>query len=272
MIYRVFHPAPALSHIVDYYWYVCAEASEIPDEQHFYTPLIQTLVFTFSKQDEHHALPNNTFRLNQPAYLFGQGTGPRVVTSNGVDYLGVKFKPLGIAKVTGINMEHFADQIICAEDIWCNELDLLWDEMQSMPSIDGTINVLEKFLIAKHLKATISPKIDCAQNALALINQTQGNIDIKTLQEQTNTLRKTLERAFVHNLGVHPKLYARIVRFNAAKDRLDRIGREESLTAIALDCGFYDSSHFTSEFKIFSGFTPLGYLKKIDKDFILTDR
>lgn len=267
MIYRVFHPEPALCHIVDYYWYISAQPDEIPDQQYFYTPLLQVLAFNFNKKEEHYTLQDKKLVLDKQAYFFGQGTGPRIATSNEVNYLGVKFKPLGIVKLIGVNMEHLVDQIINVEDLWGNELELLWDEMQSMPDLAGTINVLEDFLIRKHLKAMINNRVDCVQNALTLITKNKGNIDIKTLQEQTNTSRKTLERAFHQNLGIHPKLYSRIVRFNAAKNAIDRMVSEESLTSIALDFGYYDSSHFIAEFKNFSGLTPLGYLKKNGKDF-----
>lgn len=271
MIYRVFHPAPALCHIVDYYWYVCAGPDEIPQQQHFYTPLMQALVFTFNNDKIEHKLPHRTFTLDKPAYLFGLGTGPCVVTSVSVHCLGVKFKPLGIARITGINMEHLSDQIIAMDDIWCNELELLWDQMQSMPSLENTINVLENFLLDKYRSVTIDHKIDCAHSAVGLITHTKGNIDIKTLQDQTCTSRKTLERAIVHNLGIAPKLYARIVRFNAAKSKLDSLLTDENITSIALDFGFYDSSHFIAEFKTFSGLTPLGYLKKTEQYFIIKD-
>jgi len=256
---------------VEHYWYVSSQSGELPDQQYFYTPLLQALAFSFQKQEEHYVLPDKTFTLNKTAYLFGQGTGPRTATSNAVDYLGVKFRPLGIARITGINMAHLTDQIIDMEDIWGNELESLLDEMQSSPDIEGTINVLEGFLIKKYLAVPVNHKINSVQNALMLINQTQGNLNVKTIQQQTNTSRKTLERAFIHNLGIHPKLYSRIVRFNAVKNKLDRINKDESLTSIGLDFGFYDSSHFTSEFKFFSGLTPLHYLKKIDNNFVLQD-
>jgi len=271
MIYRLFHPIPALSDIVDHYWYVSSQQGEAPEQQYFYTPLLQALAFNFKKKAEHHTLPDKTFTLNKYAYLFGQGTGPRTTTANEVDYLGVKFKPLGIAKITGIHMENFVNQIIDVEDIWGNELESLCDEMQSMPSLEGTIHVLEKFLIQKYRTITIHQRVDCTQNALNLIANTRGNIDIKTLQDQTNTSRKTLERAFAQHLGIHPKLYARIVRFNAAKGRLDALEKNESLTSIALELGYYDSSHFIADFKFFSGLTPLGYLKRTLKDLIFTN-
>jgi len=271
MVYRVFHPVPVLCDIVEYYWYVSSPQGEVQEPQYFYTPLLQALAFSFNKQVERHVLPDKTCLLNKSAYLFGQGTGPRITTSNEVDYLGVKFKPLGIANMTGINMAHLANQIVDVEDVWGNELESLCDEMQSTPSLEQRIDVLERFLIKKYLTAKVCRRIDCAQHALTLISNTQGIIDIKTLQEQTNTSRKTLERAFTHHIGIGPKLYTRIVRFNAAKNRLDRLPKHKSVTEIALESGYYDSSHFNAEFKSFAGCTPFSYLKKTSRDFIIAD-
>ena len=67
----------------------------------------------------------------------------------GIDIIDVKFKPLGISKITGINMEHLADQIVAVEDIWGDEIELLCDSMQSAVTLQQTMAVLEDFLIDK---------------------------------------------------------------------------------------------------------------------------
>lgn len=157
-------------------------------------------------------------------------------------------------------MEHIADRIIAADDIWGRELDLLCDEMQSEASLELTLTVLERFLINKYIATSLNYRVADAQNAVALITNSRGAMDVKTLQNQTNTSRKTLERAFTHYLGVSPKFYSRIVRYNAVKEKIDQLGKMENLTPLALDFGFYDSSHFIAEFKCFSGLTPTTYL------------
>jgi AraC-like DNA-binding protein len=262
MIYRIFHPVPVLADVVEHYWYaqLTLDQSAI---QHYPTPLMQGLAFNFRKQSEEHSYGGQTQILHKEAYLFGQPTCPRVITTNerGIDILGVKFKPLGITKITGINMECMADQIIAAEDIWGNELELLCDEMQSAPSLEQTLSVLEKFLISKYLSTSLHYRVENAENAITLITGTNGTIDVKTLQSKTNTSRKTLERTFEHYLGISPKLYSRIVRFNAVKEAMDRKPEIANLTPLAHDFGFYDSSHFAAEFKRFSGTTPSAYLK-----------
>ncbi len=261
MIYRIFSPVTFLADVVEHYWYAKVELTESAI-QHYATPLLQGLTFNFKKQREQHAYSGDVLQLDKQVYLFGQPICPRVVTTNehGIDILGVKFKPLGISKITGINMEHIANRIIAADDIWADELELLCDEMQSAPSLELTLTILERFLINKYTATSLHYRVDHVQNAVALITRSNGAMGVKTLQNQTNTSRKTLERAFVHYLGISPKFYSRIVRYNAVKDKIDQLGAIENLTPLALDFGFYDSSHFIAEYKHFSGLTPTTYL------------
>lgn len=113
MIYRVFHPIPALCHIVDYYWYASSQ-QEVKGTQHFYTPLLQALTFNFKQKTDFLSFGGNTYVLDKPAYLFGQGISHREVYTggNGLEMFGVKFKTAGIAQLTGICMTEIANTII----------------------------------------------------------------------------------------------------------------------------------------------------------------
>jgi len=263
MIYRVFHPAPYLRDIVDHYWYSKIDLT-VSVVQQYPTPLLQGMAFNFQKKPEQHSYNNKTLRLDQQAYLFGQPVSPRVITSNenGVDLLCVKFKPLGISRITGINMEYIADQIIPATDIWGNEVELLCDEMQSAPTLEQTIGILEKFIIRKYLGTTLHYRINSVQKAIQLIKGSKGILPVNALQQQTNTSRKTLERAFIHYLGLMPKLYSGIVRFNAIKQLMDQTP-DLSVSDIAFGLGYYDNSHLAASFKHFSGITPTDYIETI---------
>jgi len=266
MIQLMFNPSPALSEIVAHFWYSKVDLSGAV-LQYYPTPLLQGLAFNFRRLEEHHVYNNKVVTLYKQAYLFGQPTGPRETTTHeeGIDILGVRFKPLGITKVTGINMEHMADQIIAAEDIWGREIELLCDEMQSANCLEDAIQVLETFLLNKYNSTRLHYRVDHVSNALSLIEHTQGAINIKELQSQTNTSRKTLERAFLNYVGLHPKLYSQIVRYNAAKERIDNMLFSRNLSELAYDLGYYDGSHFAAEFKRFSGATPREYIYNATK-------
>lgn len=266
MIYRVFPPCPPLSAVVSHFWYskVKLSGSVI---QHHPTPLLQGLVFNFRRQEERHAYNNQVIALHKQAYLFGQPVSPREVTTHkdGIDIIGVSFKPLGIAKITGIQMEHIADGIIAAEDIWGRELEWLCDEMQSAACLEDALQVLETFLLARYTRTRLHYRVDNVRHALSLIEQSHGTVSIKDLQYQTHTSRKTLERAFLNYVGLKPKLYSEIVRYNAAKDWIDKTFTDQRIAAFAYDSGYYDGSHFAAEFRRFSGVTPREYIHNLAK-------
>lgn len=261
MIYRIFPPHPALADIVECYTYAKVDLKESISEQ-YATSLFQGLAFNFNNYVEKHVHDGKTIELNKAGYVFGQSLSPRTIISDprGIDVLAVKFKPLGIALLTGINMEHLVNMFVALDEIWGNEFKELCEKIQSTSSLDSSINILDQFFIYKRQNVRLNHRIENVRNALSLINQTNGTILIKELQQTTNTSRKTLERAFQTNLGIHPKLYSKIVRFNVIKNLLDQCPNQaEETISLALSYGYYDSSHFISEFRRFSAFTPQEY-------------
>lgn len=264
MIYRIFSPSPALSDIIEHYWY--SETTLAGSmTQSFPTPLLQALVFNFNKHVEHHKYHNQAVSLYKQAYIFGQPTCPRIINTDdkGIEILGVKFKPLGIVKLTGINMEHIADYIISAEDIWGAHFNSLCDEMQSANSIEGAIITLEHFLLKKYKQVRLHYRVEYAHHALSIIDRTNGTISINELQNLSNTSRKTLERTFLHYLGLNPKLYSQIIRFNTAKSLINNLNSID-ISDLGHELDYYDHSHFSAEFKRFSNFTPREYIKNIN--------
>ena len=69
-----------------------------------------------------------------------------------------------------------------------------------------------------------------------------------------------MRNLFDNLVGISPKYYAKITRFNKAAQAMDR-NPEAPLTHTALDHGYYDQAHFIKEFKEFSGITPSFYRK-----------
>ena len=67
------------------------------------------------------------------------------------------------------------------------------------------------------------------------------------------------ERVFRKALGAAPRQYLLRVRIEAACRRL--VEEDESIAAIAQQCGFYDQAHFTRSFHRIMGVTPSAYRK-----------
>ena len=66
---------------------------------------------------------------------------------------------------------------------------------------------------------------------------------------------------FRRRVGVTPKQYLRIMRFQKVICEIERDGFIP-WNRISLESGYYDQSHFIHDFKHFSGFTPNDYMKR----------
>ena len=77
------------------------------------------------------------------------------------------------------------------------------------------------------------------------------------LTEEVGYSKKHFINKFKQDVGVSPKEYLRIMRFQKAVNEIEH--RTLDWTEIALDCGYYDQAHFINDFRSFSGFTPVEY-------------
>jgi AraC-like DNA-binding protein len=79
------------------------------------------------------------------------------------------------------------------------------------------------------------------------------------LEQKTGFSGRQLERNFARHLGVSPKAFARVVRFQAVAAAAARLNQPD-WARLAADFGFADQPHLIREFKSFSGVTPAAYL------------
>ncbi len=254
--FRTYSPRKELQDIVELYWrsYSDLDQSLI---QEMYTPTLQALTFNLGGRHEDIVMDKKRIRMDKHCYIIGQPLSKRVSLSNpkGIDILGVKFTPLGLYLLTGIDMKHISDKIIDAGDIWNNEISLLYEEILSKEIIQDQVDVVERFLLKKRMEHNCCEKILMLHHTLNLM----GNKKIFTLseiREDSFITKKTLERYFVNHIGVTPKQYANICRFNNVLTYLDDLLTEPDWYDVIVSFGYYDQSHLIREFKRYSGKTP----------------
>jgi AraC-like DNA-binding protein len=90
--------------------------------------------------------------------------------------------------------------------------------------------------------------------AAAQIESRHGDVPIAELRSETGLSKTGLASAFREQIGVSPKVFARIVRFRRALAMVE--GGGASLADVALAAGYYDQPHFNAEFRELSGITP----------------
>lgn len=257
--YNSYLPCEALQDIVEFYWRSKCDLNESL-VQEMYTPTMQALSFNLSGWHEDIISETIDLCMDKACYIIGQPLSKRMSLSNpnGINILGVKFTSLGLYLLTGIDMKHISDKIIDAVDIWNCEISLLHEEMLSKKTTLEQIAAIEHFLIRKRMR-------HCKDERIALLNQSLHQMEhhnifsVTHLRENNFISKKTFERYFQNYIGVSPKQYANICRFNNVRTYLDGLDAEADWNGIAFDFGYYDQSHLIREFKWYAGKTPSEY-------------
>lgn len=86
-----------------------------------------------------------------------------------------------------------------------------------------------------------------------------GKIEIGQLTQRLNVSISQFERDFADLFGIAPARYVTKLRFQAA---IERLGGDESIAAIAHECGYSDQSAFTRRFRAVTGMSPMKFRRK----------
>lgn len=81
------------------------------------------------------------------------------------------------------------------------------------------------------------------------IIDSNGNCTIKQIANLSFTTCRQLERKFKEYVGLSPKQFSSVLKFNYAHSRIESKKNTETLLDIALEAGYYDHAHFCKEFK-----------------------
>ena len=94
--------------------------------------------------------------------------------------------------------------------------------------------------------------------AVELLLRERGNERIDAVAARLGVSRRALERAFARDLGIAPKLFARIVRLNAV---LATLGGDERarMMDLAVDAGYFDQAHLLRDFRRVAGRRPAAH-------------
>jgi len=81
---------------------------------------------------------------------------------------------------------------------------------------------------------------------------------VREVAKSTGWSERRFSQVFREEVGFSPKAWTRILRFQRAVHQL-HAGVDLPWADLALDCGFYDQSHFANEFRAFSGIDATTY-------------
>jgi AraC-like DNA-binding protein len=151
------------------------------------------------------------------------------------------------------------DSVVDGELVLTNEILDLREKLLEIPTVFRKFQEVEAYLFSKFSKRLIpNPFVDFAVNQILKQPSQQS---IEDISKKVGYSQKHLIHLFKSNVGLTPKGFLKIIRFQKAIQDIPRI-KVLGWSHLALEAGFYDQAHFIHEFKHFSGFTPDAYLRR----------
>ena len=177
-----------------------------------------------------------------------------------IDNFTIHFQPSGFNRLFGIPMTELTDATYDARAVAGPEISALAQELGDTVSFAERIQIIERRLILLLAARGQPDPVAIAANTLFA---SHGVHRVSAMATHCCLSARQFERRFLAQVGVPPKLYARIIRFNAAVDhKLRHPSRPWS--RIATDHDYYDQMHLVHDCRAFTGEPPSRFLARLD--------
>lgn len=155
-------------------------------------------------------------------------------------------------------LNELTDSVVDAELVFTTEILQIREAILNLKTRTEKFDYVERQLLNLYIKRLeINPFIDFAvQQILIAPNVTT----IENIANKVGYSQKHLIKIFKDNIGLTPKSFLKVTRFQKAIEEIE-FQKRANWTSIALDSGYYDQAHFINDFKSFSGFTPTQYIQ-----------
>jgi AraC-like DNA-binding protein len=199
------------------------------------------------------------FDWQRDGWLAGMQTRVLAIESTSSHMIGARFKPGGAHAFMPRSPADFADQVAPVERIFGEEILQLRRRLLAAAAPEEKFKLFEEFLAARFAPDEDAYRL--VRAAVAELEASRGTRPLAEVSEQLGVSHKHLTQLFTRLVGVRPKQFARMLRFNSVVAALD-ISQDVDWIAVAHAADFYDQSHFINEFRAFTGLTPVDYLTR----------
>jgi len=251
MLYREIQPTPALARFVECFWTLENDGSTtVAQPERLLPDGCVELILNFGERFREHKDDGEEER--QPQHLLvGQMTRPILIAPTGsVQLLGIRFHPGGTFPFFGIPMQELTNRVTDLEALsgeFQNDLVRYGDKTLFLSKIAA----VEKLLVERVRSSRNDSRLVSLVTKLV---QNGGQISVDQLATDAGLSSRQLERRFLSEVGIGPKLLSRILRFQQIFRAVDR--HDEGWAAVAAECGYYDQAHLIRDFREFARQTP----------------
>lgn len=258
-LYYARRPAPPLDRFIDSLWYW--QGAPPPHARDRLLPTGSASLIINLEEDEvrNYAGADDEIVQRLPgAILVGAYSRYSVIdTREQRAVLGISFHPGGTWPFFEPAGDELQNQHVSMRDLWGPGGGTLRERILAMPTPHARLQLLEDELRAR----AIRPMSRRAEVDFALTRLTHAPQDysIAMLSEHVGLSARRFTRLFTIEVGLTPKLYARVQRFQrmVRQMRAPRLKvPQPDWSELAQHCGYFDQSHLIRDCRSMSGFTP----------------
>jgi AraC-like DNA-binding protein len=212
-------------------------------------PLILNLGASWQIEDA--GVDRSTRRLQ--SFVAGLSTAPAIV--RGADAwacVELRLTPLGAHRLLGVPMSELANQTVELEQVLPQTREL-GERLREARRWSERFDLVDSFLTRRLADSRPThPGIEWSWHHLY---NTHGRAPIGEIAEALGWSHRRLIARFREQIGLTPKLLARVIRFDRAVTAI-RASGVRGLAEIAFECGYSDQAHLNREFRELAGTSP----------------
>lgn len=244
--FQVIRPSALLAAYVKQYWFLTLEDVK-PGSQRFVPNGCTLLTF--------HRCGQIRSSVSGQQTVFTD-----LVYSGDIDFISIVFQPAGAMAVFNIPAIELNNQNIPIEALDDPQVAELEEQLGNLPDAGSCVRLIENFLLRRiyQFEGCYYKRLESAVRSVC-----DGQYDISILAQTACFGERQFRRVFSEYIGLNPKDFIRITRYQKASHIL-QIRPRIPLTQLAYECAYYDKSHLIREFKEFSGYTPQKFVLACD--------
>lgn len=198
----------------------------------------------------------NRWRTQPRSFLVGMLTCPWLLRpGRRVKTLGIRFRHGQVHRLFQFRMAATTGREVPLHDLLGPAAaQKLVRDLDAKRTDGACFEAAENWLLGR-LQAARGPiGVSHAQPALDRILEARGQARIDAVAAALGWSRRRMERVFLNEIGVGPKLYSRIVRLSSVLATLDASERASAVD-FALNAGYFDQPHLLRDFRSLVGRT-----------------
>jgi AraC-like DNA-binding protein len=256
--YKVALPPDYLSDYVNYFWTLENLSDDVSPR--IFGPLADGCPGLIIQLNDGIIYDQDNKKLPK-SFLYGQTVKLRELYLFGkFKIIGICFSPNILKSVFKFNAHELTDSCVDLNLLSINKTPDLLERLLNTSSTEQQIEILTNHLFS--LIGSSKSQTDPAINyALSEIIQSKGNVSLRKLQQDLKLSERSFERKFDQYVGISPKLFSNVCRFQASLAQL-KSNNYTRLSDIAFDNGYSDQPHFIRTFKSFAGYSPNQFQKQ----------